>query len=154
MVCPCCQIANPDWALACVACATRLQRLPRRTGSVTQTSPPGAPTGQQASGVTSLSHRMVDGRYAVLGLLGRGAMGTVYKAADHKLSRLVALKIIRPELARRQEVLVRFQREFLVARQIRHPNVIRLFELGTADGLKFMSMQYVEGQSLKALLKS
>jgi serine/threonine protein kinase len=81
-------------------------------------------------------------------------MGTVYKAADYKLSRVVALKIIRPELARRREVLERFRREFNAARQIEHPNVVRLFELGTADGLKFMSMQYIGGQTLNALLKS
>jgi serine/threonine-protein kinase len=64
----------------------------------------------------------------------------------------VALKIIRPGLAQRREILERFRREFQAARQILHPNVVRLFELGTADGLKFMSMQYVEGQTLDALL--
>jgi serine/threonine protein kinase len=96
---------------------------------------------------------MVAGRYQILELLGRGGMGAVYKATDCKRSRIVALKIIRPALAQRREVLERFRREFQAARQILHPNVVRLFELGTADGLKFMSMQYVEGQTLDVLLK-
>jgi serine/threonine protein kinase len=150
MICNCCQTVNPDWGLVCVACASP---LPSPKQSVTQTRTPSTSPQDDTAAAPSMSQTMFAGRYEVLELLGRGGMGTVYKAFDHKLSRVMALKILRPELARRGEVLERFQREFLAARQIRHPNVIRLFELKTAEGLKFMSMQYVEGRSLKALLK-
>ena len=147
MVCTSCQIWNPDWVLACVACATPLSS----EESITKTTPPSS--SDQAGAAPPMSQKMIMDRYEVQALLGRGGMGTVYKALDHKHDRPIALKIIRPELARKSDVLHRFHREFSVAREIRHPNVVRLYHLGTADGLKFMSMQYIEGETLNALRK-
>jgi len=79
-------------------------------------------------------------------------MGAVYKARDTELDRIVALKLIRPELAKNPEVLRRFKQELILARQVTHKNVIRIFDLGQADGFKFITMDFVEGQDLRALL--
>src|SRR5215472_9258680 len=96
---------------------------------------------------------VLGGRYEILQLLGEGGMGAVYKARDREVDRLVALKIVRPELGRQPEVLRRFKQELLLARQVAHKNVVRIFDLGEADGIKFISMDYIEGQDLRFLLK-
>src|SRR6266478_5128068 len=92
------------------------------------------------------------GRYEILKLIGRGGMGAVYKARDTELDRIVALKLIRPELAKNPEVLRRFKQELILARQVTHKNVIRIFDLGQSDGIKFITMDFVEGQDLHRLL--
>jgi eukaryotic-like serine/threonine-protein kinase len=80
-------------------------------------------------------------------------MGAVYKAKDLAVDRLVALKVIRTELANRPEILRRFKQELILARQITHKNVIRIFDLGEADGTKFISMDFVEGRDLKSMVR-
>src|SRR3984957_18170904 len=91
-------------------------------------------------------------RYEILKRLGEGGMGAVYKARDHELDRLVALKVIRPELAGHPDILRRFKQELILARQVTHKNVVRIFDLGTADGRKFITMDYIEGRDLKSIL--
>ena len=95
---------------------------------------------------------MLGGRYEILQLLGQGGMGAVYKARDLELDRLVALKVIRPELAGDPEILKRFKQELILARQVTHKNVVRIFDLGEAEGFKFITMEYVEGRDLKSIL--
>jgi serine/threonine protein kinase/tetratricopeptide (TPR) repeat protein len=80
-------------------------------------------------------------------------MGAVYKARDHALNRLVALKVIRPELAGNPGILQRFKQEILLASKITHRNVIRIYDLGEADGISFITMEYVEGEDLRGLLQ-
>ena len=87
-------------------------------------------------------------RYEVLSLLGEGGMGAVYKAKDVELSRLVALKVIRPDLARNRAILDRFKQELILATQVTHRNVVRIYDLGEAEGVKFITMEYVEGENL------
>src|SRR3984957_11575342 len=91
-------------------------------------------------------------RYEILKLLGQGGMGAVYKARDRELDRMVALKVIRPELAESPEILQRFKQELILARKVTHRNVIRIFDLGDADGIKFITMEFIEGRDLKSLL--
>ena len=79
-------------------------------------------------------------------------MGAVYKAIDRELDRVVALKVIRPEMAARPEILRRFKQELILARKITHRNVIRIFDLGEADGIKFITMEYIEGRDLRSLM--
>jgi eukaryotic-like serine/threonine-protein kinase len=97
--------------------------------------------------------RVLGNRYEILQMLGQGGMGAVYKARDQELDRLVALKVIRPELAQYAEVLQRFKQELILAREVTHRNVIRIFDLGEAEGIKFITMEYIEGQDLKTLIR-
>jgi eukaryotic-like serine/threonine-protein kinase len=96
---------------------------------------------------------LLAGRYEIVQLLGQGGMGAVYKARDKDLDRNVALKLIRPELAKNPEILRRFKQELILARQITHKNVIRIFDLGQFGHIKFITMDFVEGQDLRHLLK-
>ena len=92
-------------------------------------------------------------RYEIVQMLGEGGMGAVYKARDLELDRLVALKVIRPELAVHEEILQRFKQELILARKITQKNVIRIFDLGEADGVKFITMEFIEGKDLTSLIK-
>ncbi len=80
-------------------------------------------------------------------------MGAVYKAADRELDRFVALKVIRPELASNPSILARFKQELLLAHQVTHRNVIRIYDLGEGEGVKFITMEFIEGKDLRALIK-
>jgi tetratricopeptide (TPR) repeat protein/predicted Ser/Thr protein kinase len=91
-------------------------------------------------------------RYEILNLLGEGGMGAVYKARDVELGRMVALKVIRPDLARNRAILDRFKQELILATQVTHRNVVRIYDLGEAEGIKFITMEYVEGEDLAALI--
>ena len=92
-------------------------------------------------------------RYQIIKTLGEGGMGAVYKARDVELEREVALKVIKPELSSNPEILQRFKQELILARQVTDRNIIRIFDLGEADGIKYITMEYVEGQNLHQLLK-
>src|SRR2546425_8483399 len=92
-------------------------------------------------------------RYMIMQLLGEGGMGAVYKAKDRELNRMVALKVIRPDLARNESIIQRFKQELILAHQVTHKNVIRIYDLGEAEGLKFITMEYIEGEDLRALIQ-
>ena len=92
-------------------------------------------------------------RYRVVGLLGRGGMGEVYRAEDLTLGQTVALKFLPESLSSDGASLARFHREVRVARQISHRNVCRVYDIGDADGLQFLSMEYVRGEELSSVLK-
>jgi hypothetical protein len=92
-------------------------------------------------------------RYRIIGLLGRGGMGEVYRADDLKLGQPVALKFLPKHLASDRERLERFYAEVRMARQVSHPNVCRVYDVGEVDGQHFLSMEYVDGEDLASLLK-
>ena len=88
-------------------------------------------------------------RYEILELLGEGGMGRVYKAWDRELEKVIALKTIRGEKAKSPEILKRFKQELLLARKITHKNVIRIHDMGESNGVRFFTMEYIPGESLK-----
>ncbi len=92
-------------------------------------------------------------RYRVIGLLGRGGMGEVYRADDLKLGQPVALKFLPRHLASDPERLERFYAEVRIARQVSHPNVCRVYDVGEIEGQQYLSMEYVDGEDLASLLK-
>jgi serine/threonine-protein kinase len=92
-------------------------------------------------------------RYRVVGLLGRGGMGEVYRAEDLKLGQVVALKFLPPGIAGDDAALARFHREVRIARQVSHPNVCRVFDIGEVDGQVFLSMEFIDGEDLGSLLR-
>ena len=93
------------------------------------------------------------GRYEIRRTLGEGGMGAVYQAEDRELGRIVALKVIRPELARNPDMLQRFKQEILLASKVTDRNIIRIYDLGDADGVKFITMEYVEGEDLRDIVR-
>jgi predicted Ser/Thr protein kinase len=95
---------------------------------------------------------LLGGRYRIIGLLGRGGMGEVYRATDLTLGQSVALKFLPAEAAGNNRLLERFAGEVRVARQVSHSNVCRVYDLGEIDGAPFISMEYVDGEDLSSLL--
>jgi tetratricopeptide (TPR) repeat protein/tRNA A-37 threonylcarbamoyl transferase component Bud32 len=96
-------------------------------------------------------------RYHIIRLLGLGGMGAVYQAWDAELGTAVAIKVIRPEAAASPEAAAdlerRFKRELLLARQVTHKNVVRIHDLGEIDGIKYITMPFVDGEDLSAVLR-
>src|SRR5882762_646210 len=159
MECPVCATRNSTSASECKKCHTPF------ASSVAQETlnEGGVPEDWTVAGSSKISAAAAEsdtldigtvlaGRYELLKLIGQGGMGAVYKARDKELDRVVALKLIRPELAKNPEVLRRFKQELILARQVTHKNVIRIFDLGQSDGIKFITMDFVEGQDLRSLL--
>lgn len=98
-----------------------------------------------------IGHILAD-RYEIELLVGVGAMGTVYRAHDQELTDTVALKVLRPELLSDRTVLERFKAEVRLARRISHPSVVRTHDFGESDGVHYLTMEYVEGLTARALL--
>jgi serine/threonine-protein kinase len=92
-------------------------------------------------------------RYRIAGLLGRGGMGEVYRATDLTLGQVVALKFLPEAVSRDERALARFYNEVRIARQVTHPNVCRVYDVGQVEGLEFISMEYVDGEDLAVLLR-
>ncbi len=169
MQCPICQAENPPSASSCLKCSTPLPvddpilgataiggtittgASPKGTSawSIAITPAPGAPYAQGEELIGTLLAE----RYEILALLGQGGMGAVYKARDTELERIVALKLIRADLAGNPEILRRFKQELILAREVTHRNVIRIFDLGQAKGFKFITMEFVDGRDLRAVLR-
>jgi serine/threonine-protein kinase len=96
---------------------------------------------------------LVAGRYRIISLLGRGGMGEVYRATDLTLSQPVALKFLPDSGPDHRHALERFHSEVRIARQVSHPNVCRVYDVGEADGMPYISMEYVDGEDLASLLQ-
>jgi serine/threonine protein kinase len=92
-------------------------------------------------------------RYRIIGLLGRGGMGEVYRADDLKLGQAVALKFLPPKLADDPVRRERFFAEVRITRQLSHPNICRVYDIAEIDGQHFLSMEYIDGEDLASLLK-
>ena len=99
------------------------------------------------------SGAVLAGRYRIIGLIGEGGMGEVYRANDLKLGQPVALKFLPAATAKNSQLLARFHAEVRIARQVSHPNVCRVYDIAEADGSTFLSMEYVDGEDLRSLLR-
>ena len=96
---------------------------------------------------------VLDGRYRIVGRLGKGGMGEVYRADDLKLGQPVALKFLPEEVDRDPARLMQLHTEVRMARQVSHPNVCRVYDVGENEGHTFLSMEYVDGEDLSSLLR-
>ncbi len=142
--CPKCQHENPDDTIFCGKCATPLKSAEEI--SITKTII--TPKERLQKGST------IAGKFRILEELGRGGMGVVYKAEDTKLKRTVALKFLPPELTHIPDVKERFMREAQAAAALDHPNICTVYEFDEAEEKTFISMAYIEGQSLKKKIAS
>jgi serine/threonine-protein kinase len=109
-------------------------------------------TEARTPGTHSFEPQVLAGRYELLGLVGTGGMGSVYRARDRELDEIVALKMLRRELVDAPGMLARFRQEVKLARKVTHRNVARTFDIGEHAGDKFLTMELVEGESLANLL--
>jgi len=159
--CPACAHEALDGSRFCPSCgaafdavsatATRTSlpsELPRRTAS-----PARHLTTDPSGGGRFLPGTVLAERYRILGLLGRGGMGEVYRADDLKLGQAVALKFLPASVEKDGNRLQRFLNEVKIARQISHPNVCRVYDVGEVDGHHYLSMEYVDGEDLASLLR-
>jgi serine/threonine-protein kinase len=102
--------------------------------------------------VSTPGRHIFAGRYEILGLVGSGGMGTVYRARDSELDEVVALKLLRREVMDQSGMLDRFRQEVKLARRVTHRNVARTYDIGESEGDKFLTMEFVEGEALSARL--
>ncbi|MFO7681422.1 MAG: protein kinase [Chloroflexota bacterium] len=103
--------------------------------------------------MSTMIGQVIHDRYELQSLLGDGGMGTVYRAQDRNLNRQVAIKLMHPHFARRQEFRQRLIQEAQVAARLDHPSIVRIFDFGTFDDGLFIAMEYVDGGSLRAHLR-
>ena len=151
MLCPACRRDVPESSRYCLACGARVASSHSPTLTVAAAgalSASGALDGAQFTPGT-----MLNARYRIVGLLGRGGMGEVYRAEDLKLGQAVALKFLPLAVTDRPDRLARFHQEVRLARQVSHPNVCRVHDIGEAGGQHFLSMEYVDGEDLASLLR-
>ena len=109
----------------------------------------------EAIPLSALEPGTVLGRYEIRRVLGSGGMGMVFQAHDRELDEPLALKVLRPEIATEEPgILDRFKTEIRVARRITHRNIVRTFDFGEASGIRFITMEFVQGMTLKKLIRS
>src|SRR5580700_9248664 len=157
--CPACSHQTAIGARFCPQCAAALDgsyaetALMPAAGSHSPRSQPMLSSSTCVDEGRFLPGVVMAGRYRIAGLLGRGGMGEVYRASDLTLGQAVALKFL-PEGAMQDEhTLDRFHNEVRTARQVSHPNVCRVYDIGQVDGLTYLSMEYVDGEDLGSLLR-
>jgi serine/threonine-protein kinase len=151
-VCPACSCALPAFAAECPRCGTPIVPTSPSTRADSP-EPREIPHGTSLEAARFPPGRIFAGRYRIVSLLGRGAMGEVYRADDLKLGQRVALKLFAGPLKVGSEPPLRFVAEARLAREISHPNVCRVYDIGEADGWHYLSMEYVDGETLASLLR-
>jgi hypothetical protein len=155
LVCPSCKREIPDPGCFCPACGAALP------AGISDPAPGAtAPTidSPQERASSSVHGNFEPGtrlgtRYRIVGLLGRGGMGEVYRADDLELNQSVALKFLPEQVSRNPADLARLRQDVRVARQIAHPNVYRTYDTSEAGGLLFVVMEYVDGEDLASVLR-
>jgi len=148
MDCPECGIAQADSELVCTGCDALLNPS---SAEPRDSAPPALTSEFAYTGDLPRLFRF-GSRYQVLEKVGEGGMGRVYKALDLELDRPVALKTIRSEHGVGPDVLRRFKQELILARKVTHKNVVRIHDLGESDGIKFFTMELVDGGTLRELV--
>ena len=151
MICPKCQFENPSDTLFCGKCGTRFSSP--EEGLVSHTKTIQTPISYLLKG-SPLKDSTFAGRYQLIEELGRGGMGVVYKAEDTKLKRTVALKFLPAELTHVPDIKARFMHEAQAAAALDHPNICTVYEFDEAEEKTFISMSYIDGQSLKTKIES
>ncbi len=127
-------------------------KRPEPHAAPTLAADPGSLPGSSLSSIGDAPPALVGGRYRILGLLGAGGMGSVYRALDVELDETVALKMLRRDLVDSARVIELFRREVKLARRVTHPNVARTFDIGEHEGDRYLTMELIDGESLASVL--
>ncbi len=144
MQCPKCKTDNPGESVFCAKCGTQISATEEKP-LPTQTIE--APKEELTTGSTFAE------RYQIIEELGKGGMGKVYKVHDTKIKEKIALKLIKPEIAKDKKTIERFSNELRLTRKIRHKNVCQMFDLGEVQGTQFITMEYVPGEDLSSSIR-
>src|SRR6185503_16624009 len=153
ITCPRCHQTIPEDSLSCPTCGAVAEDAPTRVLDSKGSSPKFAQSYDSIDNARFIPGTILADRYRIVGLLGKGGMGEVYRADDLKLSQPVALKFLPDRLLSDGAALARFHREVRVARQVSHKNVCRVYDIGETDGRHFLSMEYIRGEELSSLLR-
>ena len=158
MTCAACGATTPSSATFCPTCGAALNNAADAPTVYTPASPTRSAGGEGPARSPRGGGRfgpgvVLAGRYQILGLLGRGGMGEVYRAEDLSLGQPVALKFLPDDVVADADRLARFRTEVSIARQVSHPNVCRVYDIGDVDGHVFLSMEYIDGEDLASLLR-
>lgn len=145
--CPRCYFVSSEGDDRCAKCGTPLPKI-RIEAKATP------PAGGADSDILFRRGQIVANRYSVLNLIGRGGMGCIYKVHDNTLGETVALKTLLPQFLKDRLVVERFFNEAKIARKLAHPNIVRVHDIGTAGKVVYISMEYLQGKSLRALLEA
>ncbi len=154
MNCPQCGHSNAVDCIECEDCGELLVDVFEQTSKISisfdRPNEVSFETHETSSHTQELSAgSLIGNRYEILGLIGEGGMGRVFKVRDLELDKIVALKLIRAEQAKDPANIQRFKQELILARQITHKNVVRIYDFGEANGFKFFTMEWIDGESLR-----
>ena len=163
-ICPRCGAAVDGRSRTCPSCGAEISSQSQMpTVRAPDASPKGPPSPSGRAGgldtprssprVAFTPGEVLAGRYRIIALLGRGGMGEVYRADDLELGQPVSLKFLPSSLAQSPGALERFRAEVRNARQVSHPNVCRVYDIGEYQGLHFLTMEFVDGEDLATLLR-
>jgi serine/threonine-protein kinase len=162
--CPKCSAQIPEESKFCLSCGQEVSLLSQMpTVAAPEGVVPQAPVNAPHVGRIVSSDSVPAGgftpgtiladRYRIIGLLGRGGMGEVYRADDLKLGQPVALKFLPPKFAEDSVRRERFFAEVCITRQLSHPNICLVYDTGDVDSRHFLSMEYIDGEDLASLMK-
>ena len=149
--CPVCGTQVAQDQSFCNRCGARL--IPSANGSTVSLNSIPLGTSRESDAGRFPTGTVLAQRYRIVHLLGRGGMGEVYRADDLLLGQPVALKFLPNSAAHRPAALERLRNEVRIARQISHPNVCRVYDLGEVAGLTYLTMEYIDGEDLASLLR-
>ena len=154
--CPVCSTSVSEHTLNCPSCGAALsatQPTVRQAPFKGAEKTPPSSSARLRCNTHFISGTILNSRYRIIALLGKGGMGEVYKAEDLKLSQIVALKFLAENFTTDTKALERFYGEVRTARQVSHPNVCRVFDIGEMEGVHFLSMEFIDGDDLSSLLR-
>lgn len=146
--CPKCEFVNAEGLSVCGRCGTSLPRVVAE-GLPRSGTPP---QGQGSAQFLFRPGQLVASRYSVLNVIGRGGMGCIYRVQDNILKEEVALKTLLPQFVRDKMVVERFFNEARIARQLSHPNIVRVHDIGMTNNIIYISMELVKGKSLRMMV--
>src|SRR5829696_4092660 len=167
--------STPAQRFECPRCRTSYEqpnRFCRECGAdMTKASEPSAPSSASASASASADEsglvtdrrltssnqawlgKVVDGRYRVLEVIGRGGMGVVYRVEHLRMGKIAAMKVLHRDLAQVADVVGRFEREAAAISKLHHPHTVQVFDFGNANGALYLIMEFVRGQDLARIIE-